>query len=1267
MARYPIYNKYGTRLCYAKSVSFVGKWMEDANLTVDVESPVPVEFEIGSYIDYRGERYIMYEKPSVEKVARRSSYGGAFVYKSIRFDNCSCLLKGIRFQDQVTDENNVAYNVNPKFSFFCATIDNFVDKLIANISRRYAIYDKTKSDAEQQGSWNIVVVKDSSQTDARIEYATNVMVEIDNINVLDAMKIVVDKFLSSYVIRCVNGINTITIGSVVKGQYVKMLQYGKDKGLVSIEKRLGNSDDIVTRVWAYGSTANVPVDFYKNSYEPNYRIEPFKGQQNTLSQRFECYQIPNSNTVKMYLPVNSDPQQSNVFEFYFEAEPGKKYTGYIANNEEDVEFGYFNQAGVWQWNSGWFPATSWDVTGSVQNLRTKDIWTAVIQIPNIDNVSHFKELCSNSAIIVTKGIQKKYTGSHSQWWTAKYPIVPEALAIQNLMLPGYLWYYAWDGANKVLLNPALVEIVYQTDNVYPDHFVANGRNYNPVWKAYDGDARVVNITGSALKRFYTSPDYTFDICKDAYVDDEDAMEEYGIREGCVFFDGSSTELGEIKPTIQGMTVEQIRAAGYDIDIPSNDNMLLDEVLLVTYAKDVNEEVIDDIDDGFPAKNGVSDAELKRLDFYIYIKDIGFDIKNYLSSQNAQIQMMSGFCGSRMFELVNTTANPTAVKVYVKNVKTNNYSGKTIVCERDVLTEKMYNALTSGKSDYFAVKAWRVRCKRTYDEGLMRYFPNSDYPMQWRLRYEPRAMDVSQGIAHSDAFSLLNIEMPRVYVDAAAQWMKEETLRYIKNHNHAQEAYNLKMDNIFLERYPQWMTMGLLREGNMIMVKDDDLGIDVSPFRDSFEKRWYIETLSIREAENSLPDVSVTLRRDKEMSTFERISNQVVVLAERTSSGSTGASRIVSDRYYGGGGTTGGGTLNVDFSKYARLDGENVFTGENTFDNDIYANGFGTTASKEGIEDFGAVLYEMESEGYVYTDYLDVRKSASFKALMLEIGGKNVNVSTKIADVEQRVKTIEDAGYATTGYVDERIGHSGFSSFFKLVGRLTSEPSRIITSIPSGSVSGGVYICTANNKLYVEVYHTTGGAWGSRVVDGYMESWTSTADALNAMSSADYNKEGVCVAYGDEMWKYKGGAFDKILSSSGGGETIDAYTKSESDGKYQPKGDYPTTDEMNAAVNGAKSFGAATMVTSGDEYDVTVNDTLILIASGDTAEFQVNLPSNAPHGYRVTVMSSMNTLYICTTNGEYIYKNDKTASGGVVGNVLTLTHIASGGVYLWIAQ
>ena len=148
---------------------------------------------------------------------------------------------------------------------------------------------------------------------------------------------------------------------------------------------------------------------------------------------------------------------------------------------------------------------------------------------------------------------------------------------------------------------------------------------------------------------------------DPYIDSKN-LAELGMREGTVFFDGSS-DLEEIYPTMEGITAEDLKSAGVNVDSEG----FLDEV--------VSAEQI--ADDGIAPEEGEIQAT-----FTITIKDVGFDINEHLStSGNATISMKNGMCGGREFEIVE--------------------------CKKE-------------ESNYV------LTCNRVEDTGLGLYFPYKDY-------------------------------------------------------------------------------------------------------------------------------------------------------------------------------------------------------------------------------------------------------------------------------------------------------------------------------------------------------------------------------------------------------------------------------------------------------------------------------------------------------------------------------------------------------------
>lgn len=176
---------------------------------------------------------------------------------------------------------------------------------------------------------------------------------------------------------------------------------------------------------------------------------------------------------------------------------------------------------------------------------------------------------------------------------------------------------------------------------------------------------------------------------DPYIDSGN-IGELGVREGVVYFDGSGDN-EEIYPTMEGMTAEDLRAAGVSISLDEGDNGNLDEV----FAADAVEA------DGYVAQG----QTVSPSTFKITLKDIGFDINGQLTSSTAKISMKDGMCGGREFEITGCAK-----------------SGNKYV----------------------------LTCKRTLDSDLDLYFPYKDYNVKAGDRFV--LLDISMPEAYIQAAS-----------------------------------------------------------------------------------------------------------------------------------------------------------------------------------------------------------------------------------------------------------------------------------------------------------------------------------------------------------------------------------------------------------------------------------------------------------------------------------------------------------------------------------
>ena len=297
---------------------------------------------------------------------------------------------------------------------------------------------------------------------------------------------------------------------------------------------------------------------------------------------------------------------------------------------------------------------------------------------------------------------------------------------------------------------------------------------------------------------------------DAYIDSPN-ISVLGVREDSVYFDGSDESLPEIYPSMEGMTAEQLIAAGISCSIDTGDNGNLDEI--VTDATEKDGKAISD--DGMWDK--LKEGE-NIPSFLLTIKDVGFDINDYLTGETATISMEDGMCGGREFEITK--------------------------CEK--------------KGNKYI-----LTCNRVYDDGLKLYFPYKDY-----------------NIKAGDKFVFLNIDMPEVYISAAAQRLLKAGKEYLAKNDYVRYTYEVKIDEIYMARHPQLYS--LLKEGDLMLFTESDFKIDGSII---------IDSLRITEGEGLVPTYEVTLANEKSVGTLEKIQNAIDSIGGGQGSGGYNAQQI----------------------------------------------------------------------------------------------------------------------------------------------------------------------------------------------------------------------------------------------------------------------------------------------------------------------------------------------------------------------------------------
>ena len=85
-------------------------------------------------------------------------------------------------------------------------------------------------------------------------------VSCDGISCKDALRLAYDQFGLPYIIIGKN----IIIGGVRGMGVNNLLEYGKGKGLYELEKNTDDTQQVVTKMYAYGSSENIPLNYYAN-------------------------------------------------------------------------------------------------------------------------------------------------------------------------------------------------------------------------------------------------------------------------------------------------------------------------------------------------------------------------------------------------------------------------------------------------------------------------------------------------------------------------------------------------------------------------------------------------------------------------------------------------------------------------------------------------------------------------------------------------------------------------------------------------------------------------------------------------------------------------------------------------------------------------------------------------------------------------------------------------------------------------------------------
>ena len=268
MSTWNIYHKDGSKLTDVNGeqitvhgLEYSDSWMGECFLTISFKHEVPINFQIGDHIVYRGERFELNYEPGKDKQARPDTYGEGFVYDSVKFNALQDELSRAEFLDVVLNDNELHYTALPKFPFYVQTLDDLLDRIQANLDDQigkglWKIYSRNMERSVQRGGqkseWMSMYGEGTS--DNVIE---SMSITVDSQTCWQALALVNEKWDINFIVRGRN----IYVGTTgIQANHI--FKYGLGRGLYEIEQNADSDQSVVTRLRAYGSEKNLPSHYY---------------------------------------------------------------------------------------------------------------------------------------------------------------------------------------------------------------------------------------------------------------------------------------------------------------------------------------------------------------------------------------------------------------------------------------------------------------------------------------------------------------------------------------------------------------------------------------------------------------------------------------------------------------------------------------------------------------------------------------------------------------------------------------------------------------------------------------------------------------------------------------------------------------------------------------------------------------------------------------------------------------------------------------------
>lgn len=989
----------------------INKWeqseafMGDNFVTFSVESPAPIEWEIGDWCSFRGEIYSLNYIPTCTQVARIGESGKAYSYESVKMNSSSDELTRCEMLDVVhtsgmhSDLVGTNYTGSGNFSLYCFPVDVTIqgtshhfcaahvllDRIHANLLRLYGTTDGQPYDGTN-AVWNFYIDDSKCETE---EY----VLTINNWTVAQALSELHNTFTLrngtgkklDYIIRGHN----IIVGDVtdliednpeLKGLtgYLtdvedngQMYYYGygrgfndvesDGKGLFKITRTANSEQQIVTRLRAVGSTKNMTYRYYSDNYglpqtmfinnlQLPQTFVPYTGQ----AEKKPAWQYDNKTEAN--IARRNDPDTENL-----RFVKGDTNDAYIDKNDdaESCSEGVREGSARWDGSDGDLPEIYPTIAeGTYKLLRGNGVRD---MDGNTSGSNHFKNYGGNERIdeILALGTDVN--------------IGDGIMSATDLGLNNdeHIQSVIGDKDHRRWVSDTVphTEHLFVTNNSYNGECVMSFTE--TVLNLY---MNIGSVVLSGANRYQMKVKASL-ILKKAPVGTQTETTIATFTFNTITLTAGS---GRTDDRTREIPLPHFKNGALNTEYGSWDVETLD----VDPMSIVHGYIQVDIDyyDPLPSGSGMPTLEwyaglpedysgnlnaecqfaysgtdtFMNKPFTLFIKDNGIDWNNLAltGDDGVKITMNSGYCGGGVFDVDHT---------------------KT---QRRKFTRP-------GTSD--VVNCWEITCSRAHDDSIGAYYPSNN-----------------KRIESGDIYVVTGIQLPDAYIQMAEMKLLFAATDYLADNQETKFTYHPVLDELYLQRdldknnlagTPEKSIFHRLHTGMIFPFK---YNLDDSTGETTSIGTITIENVQIRMGEADVPRVEVKLNDEVTESTQQKL-------------------KITVDRIYGSlfGGVGGGGLSSPALLQFMRTEGTKLFLRKDVDDaadgniefkqdvsvvGDLTVNNTKTPDYIDGARGTGLYIDEY-GNWHFETDYIHARTKLTAKELQVEdvshIGGQQLLTSASM--------------------------------------------------------------------------------------------------------------------------------------------------------------------------------------------------------------------------------------------------------------------------------